>query len=989
MENTMVEPVMVSLKKSETDMFGNSVPAPEVPKIEANPRADRMDALSTEHKQIYKNLTSKQKTNTLMPAEKTHLKIFNGYLNGQHSHEQLKGYIGYKQNEHHLPLFGNAPEVSEVNAPAKTPTPDVPKIDVEPKATPEEKPAPEVPDIPAPDGTASMFGEPDKPQFPHAVFKELSDAHDNANSEFSRKRAAEELAYKYAGDHNSDLRQEIMQAHTGKKTPKSQARMSHVREVFEDWISKNKMGKSQMSMFGDPKIEDVKADTPKVAEVKPKVSEDFIKPEHELASSNGKWIVKGDPTATAKMHGWIKDQYKNKNIYTYGGLMASGHPVADKIKELHGNNKGEIFDHFNKITGRESGKESGVGENQLRMSMKDSAGIGLGDAHFKVPDLSREAKIERDSYPNGSELHSALNNREVSDELHKWHKDYEFNDFHKHKVTGEPYRRSLFNPKTDDFGKDKSKPGANLNPEQLSRYNELNEKHKGIEFTDEHKQRIQDLTDKENRTHHLSEKFEPADKQNYDLIQKDKERFTTLLQNPKLTTKEKEEHQEVLKDLTSQESELLNTYREKLGLHKGDDTGEKGFSFTEPLNDKEYAELEDLNSRHEHKKLSDIYNQAPEESHITKLLKHPMSSNLKVFNEPKEENAEIDFDAAPEKAEKKKPTVEPVKKDKKVKAAPPMDPQEKLESHFPTVGIETPTSLNKTLRQYGHTPESSEKEYNPKDLVDFNGSKYSIDKDGGTYVLARDIKTGKQKTLDKGDLEHFPTDKKVPEINKQTVQNFMEQHGEQASLEDIYSKMGFPEDAKGKDHIKKRLRAALLQLEHHHESGGYHEPIINRSVGEPHPKEKDAKEKGILYGIAKSFMDFAAQTIGYIKSSNLIKSLMIELYKKEETIYEKSLANKDIFQTLEEVSEQEKGLIRTLETIQAFTLKKSGIPWTKSLNHLLDENTENLCKSSIRFDLLKSMDNGTFQKALDAAKQYAEEEERHATYQFINPKTTT
>ena len=74
-------------------------------------------------------------------------------------------------------------------------------------------------------------------------------------------------------------------------------------------------------------------------------------------------------------------------------------------------------------------------------------------------------------------------------------------------------------------------------------------------------------------------------------------------------------------------------------------------------------------------------------------------------------------------------------------------------------------------------------------------------------------------------------------------------------------------------------------------------------------------------------------------------------------------------------------MLSILDNIQAFTLKKSGIAFTEALNYMLDETTEYLCKSGQRFDLLKSMDDGRFQKAVDAAMQHAEEEERqHARH---------
>ena len=461
-----------------------------------------------------------------------------------------------------------------------------------------------------------------------------------------------------------------------------------------------------------------------------------------------------------------------------------------------------------------------------------------------------------------------------------------------------------------------------------------------------------------------------------------------------MTIAEKKEHNDRYKELSTQQSEMLNDYREKLGLHKGDATGEQGYSYKEPMPESEQKELEDLKEKKDYSKLHGLYSQAPEEHHITKLLKYPMSSNLKTFGDTTTKEAPeekgLDFNAPKDKP-KSKPTVAPIE-NKKVKVEKPepkinpIDASEKIESHFPTVGIQSTNSLNKTLREYGHTPEESEKEYKPKSLVDFNGSKYSVDKDGGTYVIAKNLDTGKTETLHKGDLENYPTDQKLPAINKQTVQNFMSKHEDGMPLEEIYSKMGFPKDAKGKEYIKNRLKVALLQLEHHHETGGYHEPVVSREVGKPHPDEKNPKEKGIMYKLAKSVISFATQTLQHIKSNNLIKSFMIELYPKEKSIYEKSLNSKNIFETFEETKTKEKMVIGILDTIQQLTLKKSSFQTSQLYNIMLDESTEYLCKSGSRFNLLKSMDDGSFQKAVTTAMELEQQEEKYAIYKSLNTK---
>jgi len=66
-------------------------------------------------------------------------------------------------------------------------------------------------------------------------------------------------------------------------------------------------------------------------------------------------------------------------------------------------------------------------------------------------------------------------------------------------------------------------------------------------------------------------------------------------------------------------------------------------------------------------------------------------------------------------------------------------------------------------------------------------------------------------------------------------------------------------------------------------------------------------------------------------------------------------------------------------------LMKSGIPLVKFLNDLLTTTTRYVVESGSRFDLLKSMDNGGFQKAVDAAVAYEEEEEKYTTYKYIKP----
>ena len=84
---TVMEVFADTISKSQLDMFGGE--APEVPKVPANPSADRMNNLSVDHKQIYNTLTKKQNSNSITSPEKTHLQKFNQYLKGDISHEQL------------------------------------------------------------------------------------------------------------------------------------------------------------------------------------------------------------------------------------------------------------------------------------------------------------------------------------------------------------------------------------------------------------------------------------------------------------------------------------------------------------------------------------------------------------------------------------------------------------------------------------------------------------------------------------------------------------------------------------------------------------------------------------------------------------------------------------------------------------------------------------------------------------------------------------
>ncbi len=952
---TVMEVFADTISKSQLDMFGGE--APEVPKVPANPSADRMNNLSVDHKQIYNTLTKKQNSNSITSPEKTHLQKFNQYLKGDISHEQLKGYIAYKQNEHHTPLFQNAPEVPKVEAPV----PDQRQVKPETlKQNPTEQ-----------KGIKSAWEKNIEalvnPETGLAATISKMDTGEVEKVSFLKRKGLTIEDYKKLDD-------------------------TEKHNLQNEWIKSKEFEKhfkkSQTNMFGEePKVDDI--------QVKP--SENFIKPEHELTSDNGTWKLKGDPTATAKMHKWLKDKYNKKEIYTYGGLMQSGHPLADKIKELHGDNRSAIFDHYNKITGRESGKPAGVGETQLRMSMKDGGGLPIGDKHFQVPDLSKEAKIERDSYPNGIALHQALNNGDVSPELHKWHKDYKFNSHHTDKSTistenpeGKKYERTLYDKDAGNFGNVKQTKEDNLSPEDLEKYQALKEKYgEEPEFDYTHYDRLNELKEKANKTYPLSDKFSPEDKEIYNRLQEDKERFTRALQAKGITAKQREANQEVLDDLTHQESELHNDYREKLGLHKGDLTGEKGFSYKQELEPEEKAEYEDLKNRKQFSKLHQQYNQPPEEHHISKLLKYPMSSNQKTFDddhiEEPEENANL-FDRnqaqpepeVPEKMDVSEKVNAPKQKTKKAKV-----PLISIEDHFPTVGIRTPGSLQKVGKEYGHRPEDSTKEYKPTSMVDFNGSKYQIQSDGGNYVIAKNLGTGKVDTIAKNDLENYPTDKKVPIVYKQDVEKFMHEQGDkEMPLEEIYSGMKFPDDIKGKEHIKKKIKMALLQLEHNYDPEEGHTPIVNRSIGTPHPKETDPREKGIMYRLAKSMKEFATQNRIYIKGRNLIKSLMIELYPKEKSIYEKSIESLDILHSLVEWKDQEKSLSAWLDNIQAASIKKSATNLLDISCDCIDETTGYLSTIQSRFELLKSMDDGSFQKFIDEAVALDEEEEQRTTYRL-------
>ena len=1301
------------LQKAQLDMFGGE--APEVPKVPANPSEDRMGNLSVDHKQIYNTLTKKQNSNSITSPERTHLQRFNQYLKGDISHEQLKGYIAYKQNEHHTPLFQNAPEVPKVEAPVpeqrqvkktmsewgdgtshqdkedhtlsneeymekhglrgggtnvsqtysdhkktilqalkegkevpekaykyyldseyhKTfakevnkhlknkwdnrnikslldvPQPTVDNVqaptemlsekefnkkykaqhkDVRSKTEDEKLSVKQkilnegfnqsmnvnaLPIFKKPDNVISktygnkkgdivyllpkdgvedkmngyqvkkghkpspsdiirveydhqptyeayknqilnqarlqksqmdMFGEEppnvpkieapatDKAQFPsvepkidpveapkkkfnYEVLKETEKAMHlkipSWEATHEGKKSHKQLYHElwipksvlargddYAKDFAFQAKEKIRtsnayQRRFGKPNPELRATLGEYAPIKEkktrivpdedkaqkmlaemthryngeslerlsidgglsdedyklflalrfttdhdgkfkndplhpmktDTYYESPLKKSQMDMFGGK---------PKVDDIQVKHSENFIKPEHELTSDNGTWKLKGDPTATAKMHKWIKDKYNKKEIYTYGGLLQSGHPLADKIKELHGDDKEPIFDHYNKITGRESGKPAGVGETQLRMSMKDGGGLPIGDKHFQVPDLSKEAKIERDSYPNGIALHQALNNGDVSPELNKWHKDYKFNSHHIDKGTistenpeGKKYERTLYDKDAGNFGSVKQTNEDNLSPEDLEKYQGLKEKYgEEPEFDYTHHDRLNELKEKANKAYPLSDKFSPEDKEVYNRLQEDKDRFTRALQEKGITAKQKEANQEVLDDLAHQESEMHNDYREKLGLHKNDLTGEKGFSYKQELEPEEKAEYEDLKNRKQFSKLHQQYNQPPEEHHISKLLKYPMSSNQKTFDddhmEEPEENANL-FDRnqaqpepeVPEKMDVSEKINAP-KQTKKVKV-----PQISIEDHFPTVGIRTPGSLQKVGKEYGHRPEDSTKEYKPTSMVDFNGSKYQIQSDGGNYVIAKNLGTGKVDTIAKNDLENYPTDKKVPMVYKQDVEKFMNQQGDkEMPLEDIYSGMKFPDDIKGKEHIKKKIKMALLQLEHNFDPEEGHTPIVNRSIGTPHPKEKDPREKGIMYKLAKSMKEFATQNRIYIKGRNLIKSLMIELYPKEKSIYEKSIESLDILHSLAELKDQEKSLSAWLDNIQAASIKKSATNLLDLSCSCLDGTTNRLSTIQSRFELLKSMDDGSFQKFIDEAVAADEEEEQRTTYRL-------
>jgi len=547
----------------------------------------------------------------------------------------------------------------------------------------------------------------------------------------------------------------------------------------------------------------------------------------------------------------------------------------------------------------------------------------------------------------------------------------------------------LYDKDAGNFGSVKQTNEDNLSPEDLEKYQGLKEKYgEEPEFDYTHHDRLNELKEKANKAYPLSDKFSPEDKEVYNRLQEDKDRFTRALQEKGITAKQKEANQEVLDDLARQESEMHNDYREKLGLHKNDLTGEKGFSYKQELEPEEKTEYEDLKNRKQFSKLHQQYSQPPEEHHISKLLKYPMSSNQKTFDddhmEEPEENANL-FDrnqAQPEpEAPEKMDVSEKINAPKQTKKA--KVPQISIEDHFPTVGIRTPGSLQKVGKEYGHRPEDSTKEYKPTSMVDFNGSKYQIQSDGGNYVIAKNLGTGKVDTIAKNDLENYPTDKKVPMVYKQDVEKFMNQQGDkEMPLEDIYSGMKFPDDIKGKEHIKKKIKMALLQLEHNFDPEEGHTPIVNRSIGTPHPKEKDPREKGIMYKLAKSMKEFATQNRIYIKGRNLIKSLMIELYPKEKSIYEKSIESLDILHSLAELKDREESLSGWLDNIQATSIMKSATHLLDLSCKCIDESTDYLSTIQSRFELLKSMDDGSFQKFIDEAMAADEEEEQRTTYRL-------
>ena len=94
----------------------------------------------------------------------------------------------------------------------------------EPVIQPEQKPKSEKPKV----------------EYAHPILKNLSDLYDAATDDFNRDRVARELAVSLSGDSNKKLRQEIMTALTGVKTPISKSGMSAIEEQFEKWISENK-----------------------------------------------------------------------------------------------------------------------------------------------------------------------------------------------------------------------------------------------------------------------------------------------------------------------------------------------------------------------------------------------------------------------------------------------------------------------------------------------------------------------------------------------------------------------------------------------------------------------------------------------------------------------------------------------------------------------------------------------------------------------------
>lgn len=646
----------------------------------------------------------------------------------------------------------------------------------------------------------------------------------------------------------------------------------------------------------------------------------------EISSVGGKWTVKNNLKDTQDFHKELKNNYVSGKVNNFTEFLKSDHPLVDAVKKFHGvdmdgkndtlhipeEKRKEIQSHYNNITGRFKERTSGVGQEQTRTLLSDPGGVELSDWHFKVPSLSDKAKLELDSRTI-QDTHRAANEGELSEEPTKWLKKYKYVEGREAEGSSKNKTRMLYNKDDDNFDSHLAgSPGGLLSDKEKARHAELSAKHTEP-FTDEHKSRLQELKSRKGTKSFDLSKLSDEDKELYSEIQKNK----TDLQakGAHLDTNRDDTKKAAYQGVLDQEQDLVNKYG---GLSKTDNA----------LTDDESNELNNLSEKEELQGLQAKHDRTYTPQ-IQKILKYPHESNLKASPE---EDMEI-----PEEQGK----LEDLSAN-----------QDELNQHFPTE-LKQGRDLERNLTSIGSgLNQTTDKVYKPSEKFNFNGSQYETQNDGGSYVVAKHTGSGKIKTLYKPDIENLPSDKQYPELSKESVRNYVSPEGN--SLEDIYSKMGYPQDHPNKEYTKGRIRRYLLQNEHSADSA----PTISRSLADKgHPAEMNEKEKKILYRIAKSITQIAGYVWTKYKEYNLQKAMMESIdINNELTPFEKSLQSKNFIQTGTIMVSEARKLEGYLDAIIGFSMEKSiSNEYYDSNLEAIKKTTERFVVSHNRFDLLKSL----------------------------------